>query len=88
MSETLGPDEFMNAVWGAVTELYGEYGASRAGLTMINYDTERKVATIRVLNAALDMIRAALASITKIGEKHVAVHVLAVSGTLKALNGN
>jgi RNase P/RNase MRP subunit POP5 len=77
--------EFMDAVWGAVGKLYGEYGASKSGLTMIDYDAEQGFAVIRVSLMAVDMVRAALASMTKIGNKPVVVHVVSVSGTIKAL---
>lgn len=77
--------EFMGAVWNAVSRLYGEYGASRTGLALIDYNAEKKFAVLRTLHTAIDMVRAALASITKISEKSVAIHVLAVSGTIKAL---
>ena len=46
------------------------------------------MAVIRVSLAALDMVRASLASITHIVGGEAAVHVLAVSGTLKALYSN
>jgi RNase P/RNase MRP subunit POP5 len=77
--------EFMDAVWGAVLKLYGEYGASRAGLVLIDYDMEKRFAVIRTMHTTVDMVRTALASMTKIGNKPVAVHVLTVSGTIKAL---
>ena len=82
---TFSSHEFMDAVWGAVLKLYGEYGASRTGLTLIGYDMEKKFAVVRAAHTAVDMVRTALASITKIGNKPVAIHVLAVSGTIKAL---
>jgi len=75
----------MNAVWDAVTKLYGEYGASRTGLTLIDYDDDKNLAVIRCMLVAVDMVRAALASITKIGNKPLALHVRTVSGTLRAL---
>lgn len=75
----------MNAVWNAVSKLYGEYGASRTGLALIDYDAEKKLAVLRTLHTAIDMARTALASITEISEKSVAINVLAVSGTIKAL---
>ena len=77
--------EFMDAVWGAVLKLYGEYGASRAGLALIDYDMEKRFAVIRTMHTTVDMVRTALASMTKIGNKPVAIHVLTVSGTIKAL---
>ncbi len=77
--------EFIDAVWGAVTKLYGEYGASITGLTLINYDAEKKTAVIRVALAAVDMVRASLASILSIANGDAAVHVVAVSGTIKSL---
>jgi len=77
--------EFLDAVWGAVLKLYGEYGASRTGLTLIDYDMEKRFAVIRTVHTAVDMVRTALASITRIGDKSVAVHVVRVSGTIKSL---
>jgi RNase P/RNase MRP subunit POP5 len=75
----------MDAVWGAVLKLYGEYGASRTGLTLIDYNLEKRFAVVRVAHTAVDIVRTALASITKIGNKPAAIHILTVSGTIKAL---
>jgi ribonuclease P/MRP protein subunit POP5 len=80
--------EFIDAVWAAVTKIYGEVGASLTGLALIEFDVERKVAVLRVSLTALSMVKAALATITSIGGKEASVHVLAVSGTLKALYAN
>jgi len=77
--------EFMDAVWGAVLKLYGEYGASRAGLALIDYDMEKRFAVIRTVHTAVDMVRTALASMTRIGNKPVAIHILTVSGTIRSL---
>jgi RNase P/RNase MRP subunit POP5 len=77
----------VDAVWNAVMKLYGEYGASKTGLMLIDYDVERRFGVLRVGHTALDMVRTALASITRIGDKPVVVRVLTVSGTIKALHG-
>jgi len=78
--------EFMNAIWSIVTRLYGEYGASQTGLTLINYDGDRNSAVIRCLLSSVDMVRASLASMTRIGNKPSIVHVTAVSGTIRGLH--
>jgi RNase P/RNase MRP subunit POP5 len=83
--EIFSSKEFMNALWGAVLKLYGEYGASKTGLALIDYDAEKRFALIRVVHTAVENIRAAIASITEIAEKPVAIHVLNVSGTIKTL---
>jgi RNase P/RNase MRP subunit POP5 len=77
--------EFMDAVWSAVAKLYGEYGASRTGLALIDYDVEKKTGIIRTSLVAVNLVRASLASITSVVGKEAAVHVLAVSGTIKSL---
>jgi RNase P/RNase MRP subunit POP5 len=78
--------EFMDAVWNAVSRLFGEYGASQTGLSLIDYDEAEKLAVIRTWHKTLEMVRTALASMTQIGNKQLALHVLAVSGTIKALH--
>jgi RNase P/RNase MRP subunit POP5 len=77
--------EFLDALWGAVTRLYGEFGASQAGLALVDYDEEQKRAVVRVWLAALQPVRASLALITRLAGKNAVVHVLAVSGTIKSL---
>ena len=84
-SEKFGSKEFMDAVWNAVSKLFGEYGASQAGLALIDYDADRRLVVIRAAHAALDMVCAALASIIKIQDKPVAIRVLRVSGTIRTL---
>ena len=80
--------ELMDSIWAAVTTLYGEIGASSTGLTLISLDMEQKVAVVRVALAALNVLRASLATVNSIAGKVAAVHVLAVSGSLKALHAN
>ncbi|MCW4009930.1 MAG: Rpp14/Pop5 family protein [Candidatus Bathyarchaeota archaeon] len=77
--------EFLDAVWGAVTRLFGECGASLAGLALISFDAEAKRAVLRVNLKVVDNVRAALATVTSLVGREAAVHVVAVSGTIKAL---
>jgi RNase P/RNase MRP subunit POP5 len=77
--------EFIDVVWYAVTRLYGEYGASMTSMALIDYDFEQKLAIVRTNLNTVDNLRTALASITSIVGKQAAVHVIAVSGTIKAL---
>jgi RNase P/RNase MRP subunit POP5 len=80
--------EFIDAIWASITKLYGEVGASTTGLCLINFNAEKKNAVIRTSLASLSMVRASVAAITSISGKDMATHVLAVSGTLKALYSN
>jgi RNase P/RNase MRP subunit POP5 len=77
--------ELVDAIWGAIVKLYGEYGASQTSLTLINYDAEAKIAVIRTTLEALNLVRTSLASITSLIGDEAAFHVIAVSGTIKAL---
>ncbi len=81
----LGEREFLEAIWGAVTRLYGEYGASLASLVLVSLDVERRLAVLRVNLAVEGQVRVAVASLTSFGGVACAVHVLAVSGTIKGL---
>ncbi len=77
--------ELLDAVWASVTKLYGEVGASTTGLALISLDVERKLVVVRCNLVSLPSVRASLAALTKVAGKDGALHVLATSGTLKAL---
>ncbi|MBS7640194.1 MAG: Rpp14/Pop5 family protein [Candidatus Bathyarchaeia archaeon] len=77
--------EFERALWGSITRLFGEYGASQIDLSVIEYNQEGGYAIIRCSHKALPMMRAAMAAITKVGDEETVVHTLLISGTLKAL---
>ncbi len=83
----LNQQEFLDAAWNAITRLYGEYGASKTELALLDFDENSKTAIIRVSLKALQQTRASLASITRISGREAAVHVTAVSGTVKSLRG-
>lgn len=77
--------ELMDAIWSAVVKLYGEVGASQTSMSLIEYNLEKKLAVIRTALATLNIVRASIASITSVAGNEAALHVLAVSGTIKAL---
>jgi RNase P/RNase MRP subunit POP5 len=77
--------EFMDTLWASITRLYGEVGASTTGLALITFDVEHKMAVVRCSLVSLSLVRASIASVTSVSGKVAAVHVFAVSGTIKAL---
>jgi len=75
----------LRAVWNAVLQLFGEYGASQTGLTLIEHNLEGRYTILRCFHRAVDMVRASIASITEIDGKPVALYVFRVSGTLRSI---
>jgi len=80
--------ELLDAVWASVTRLYGEAGASLTGLALIDFDAEHKIAVVRCTLASLPSVRASLAALTRVADREATMHVLAVSGTIKALSSH
>ena len=78
--------DLKDAVWNSVTKLFGEYGASQAGLFFVKYDRERKDVVLRCSLKALEMVHASIVSITRIRNEPTIVNVLRVSGTIRALS--
>ena len=86
MSEQLlNEKDVIHAIWSAILKLFGEYGASQVNLALIEYEPQKSYAVVRCLHKALEMVKASIASITEINGKPAAVHIVGVSGTLKAL---
>lgn len=85
-TEPPDPRAISDAVWNAVSRLFGEVGCSQAGLYFIDFDENTNYAVLRCSHKALPMVKAAIASITKIADQPAAIHVLRVSGSLKSLS--
>ena len=75
----------MNAIWKAILQLFGEYGASQTDLSLVEADPQRNYAVLRCSHKSLERTRASIASITEINGKPAVVYVVGVSGTLRAL---
>jgi RNase P/RNase MRP subunit POP5 len=76
----------LDAVQASVHRLFGEYGASKANLKLIKKRPENGQIVVCCSHKALEQVRAAIASTAVIDGKAGAIHVLGVSGTLKALS--
>jgi len=83
--ESFEEEDIKDTVWSAVIQLFGEYGASQAGIFFVQYDRQRKEVVLRCSHKALPMVQASIASITKMKDKPAAIHVMRVSGSLRAL---
>ncbi len=87
MSEQpLDEREVLNAVQASFHRLFGEYGASQANIKLIKYVAEKRQLVIRCSHRMLEKVRAAIASTITVNGKTAAIHVVGVSGTLKALS--
>ena len=75
----------LDAVQASVHRLFGEYGASQANVKRIKYIPEKCQVVIRCSHTMLERVIAAIASTVEVDGKTVAIHVVGVSGTLKAL---
>ena len=78
-------EDVKDVVWNAILQLFGQYGASKTSLFLIDYKKEKKQAIFRCSHKALPIVHASVASITKIKGEPATFHVSKISGTLKAL---
>jgi len=81
----LSERDLIRAIWDSILQLFGEYGASQTNLYLIEFTPKNGCAILRCSHKAADMVRASVAAITRVNEKPVAIHVIRVSGTLRAL---
>ena len=83
--QTPNEQAVLDAVQASLHRLFGEYGASKTNLKLIKNRLEKEQIVVCCAHKSLEQVRAAIASTTVINGKVGAIHVLSVSGTLKAL---
>jgi ribonuclease P/MRP protein subunit POP5 len=78
--------EVLDAVHASVLRLFGEYGASKADIKLVKGVPEKRQLVLRCSHLMLEKVRAAIVSTVEVDGKVASVHVVGVSGTLKALS--
>ena len=81
----LSKGDVWGAVWRSFLQLYGEYGASQADLSLVEYNPDENYAVFRCSHKALETVRTAISAVTEVRGRKAAFHIIYVSGTLKAL---
>lgn len=76
-------DKFREAIWHQLQQLYGELGVSRIGFWVMSYHPELLFSIIRCQHNQVRELRAALATITRIGRIPLLLHVQGISGTIR-----
>ncbi|MDF2955393.1 MAG: RNase P/RNase MRP subunit POP5 [Candidatus Alkanophagales archaeon MCA70_species_2] len=83
--------EFLKELWGSLYSLFGETGASRCRLWLIDFedagvfdDFKMHTGIVRCAHTRTEDVRAALACITSVGGRKVSIRVKGISGTIKA----
>jgi ribonuclease P/MRP protein subunit POP5 len=84
--QSFNEHEVLDAVQSSVLRLFGEYGASKADIKLIKGVPEKRQLVLRCSHLMLEKVRAAIASTVEVDGKAASVHVVGVSGTLKALS--
>lgn len=84
--QIINEQAILDAVYASLLRLFGEVGVSKANIKLIENFPEKNQLIIRCSHFMLEKVRASITSITEINKKQTAIHVLDVSGTLKALS--
>jgi ribonuclease P/MRP protein subunit POP5 len=85
LKQSLNDRAVLNEILATFFRLFGEYGLSKANIKLIKSIPEKQQLVIRCSNSMLEKVRAAIVSTLEVQGKPVAIHVVGISGTLKAL---
>jgi ribonuclease P/MRP protein subunit POP5 len=74
----------VDAIWGALLRLFGEFGAAKTSLWVMDWEPQKRRGIVKVNHESVDMLRAAAATVKEIDGKKAIISVTRVSGTLRA----
>jgi len=77
--------EVADAIQRGVLQLYGVHGLSQLEPVLVDFDEEDQTGILRCAHIHLRRMRASMSYITSINGSAASIHVLRVSGTIKAL---
>lgn len=75
--------DVVRAIISSILRLFGELGASKTNVWLIEYDSKTKRGIVRCSHKAVQTVVASMTIVTKIGEQEAVFVVKGVSGTIK-----
>ncbi len=76
----------MRAIWRESVGFLGENTLSELELWVLDYDRKNQQGFLTCTHRGVESVKACLTLISTVQDKKIMVHVLGVSGTVKALN--
>lgn len=79
-------NDFVKALWNSAGELLGDLTASEARVWVVRnlYDQRLQRGVLKCAHDRVEHMRAALALVKAVGENRAIIHVVGVTGTIKA----
>ena len=79
----LTPTDVIRWITRFFIEIFGEINAAEANITLIEYNTHKKLGIVRVALSQLDNFKSAMALIRKYKGEDAHIEIIGVSGTIK-----
>jgi ribonuclease P/MRP protein subunit POP5 len=73
----------VDAIWATLLRLFGEVGAAKTSLWVMDWEKEKKRGIIKVNHKNVKTLRQSMALIKEIDGKKASINTLTTSGTLK-----
>ncbi|MFH1055843.1 MAG: Rpp14/Pop5 family protein [Candidatus Altiarchaeota archaeon] len=80
--------DVVDAVWSSLLRLYGEVGAAKTSLWVMDWDAKKKMGILKVNHKSVDTMRSAATMVKEINGKRTSVNILRVTGTLRKARQN
>lgn len=82
---TFSAERIVDCIWRMLLNLFGEVGASRTNFWLIEYNPEEGEGVLRCTHTSVDMMKAALATVTELNGSPLIINALGVSGTIRGV---
>jgi RNase P/RNase MRP subunit POP5/RNase P/RNase MRP subunit p30 len=77
--------EFLSLFWKVFSEFFGTLNTSRSGVYLSKYNQDLSLGILRCSHKTVDLVRFAIALMSKFNDSKIIVHVMKVSGTMRNL---
>ncbi len=79
----VGRKEAVDSIWSSLLNMYGEVGASKTSMWVMDYDPNTKKGIVKVNHKSVETLRSSMTVVKEIGGRRARIDVLRSSGTLK-----